>query len=329
MNTVPTQADFQDAHLSLTGEEQKYREKLQEYSETRFNNTDLVYPWSFETVPGFFKQADDKTNDMEFDYLQEGFGKLKPWEQVQKEIEQLNANASDNEVYKIIFCGRHGQGYHNVIVSKYGYEEWDKKWHSLTKDGDITYAPDPELTSLGIEQAKANNEAWKREIKAGCPIPTKFYSSPLQRSCYTLLYTWDGIPQKNPPVITETIRETMGLNLCDKRSPRQTIKDRFGPHGFIIDDLVTERDDLYLNVYREKLHEHAIRVNSFLQSVFDQDWNPDECKVDKKSALENSYVSTTTHAGCIRAFILVVGHRRFTIPTGGMIPLVVKATRRV
>lgn len=50
---------------------------------------------------------------------------------------------------------------------------------------------------------------------------------------------------------------------------------------------------------------------------------------DRQNALNNAFVSTTSHAGTISELLTVFNHRPFAISTGGMISLVVKATRRV
>lgn len=325
---IPTTNDYDDAH-GQESEEVVYQEKLSQLSDSMNSNGNLVYPWAFETVNGFFKQSDPTTDDLEFNYATEDFGKTKSWPQMMEEIEKLNKEAGENECYKLLFLARHGQGFHNVCVNKYGAEEWYRKWHSMRTDGEMVWAPDPMLTELGINQAKENNQAWKAQIAKGAPIPSKFFVSPLQRSSHTLVYTWNDIkPEEKRPLVTESIRETMGLNLCDKRSSASVIRERFGKYGFILDEL-TEEDESYLPDTREKLHEQAIRVNGFLQNLFNEDWNDATSATDPLKKLQNSVISTTSHAGTIRCFIMVLGHRHFTISTGGMIPIVVKGTRRL
>lgn len=320
---IPTECDYEDAHGGDPKQEEIYKEEIAKLQKT----TDTNFPWKFEVVPGFFKQSDDSTDDLKFNYATDNFGRIGLWEEIIARLQELNKNAADNEVYKLLFLARHGQGYHNVIVNKYGIEQWNKKWHSLTTDGELIYAPDPMLTDLGISQAKENNQAWREQLKQGAPIPSKFYVSPLQRSCHTVVHTWDGIkPTSLHPLVYEGVRETLGLNLCDKRSTRTVICERFEkPHGFNIDDTVTENDELYKDDYRETLVEQSIRLNKFLQYLFEQDFTGTQ--VNRSKALDDIFVSITSHAGTIRSFITVLGHRHFTISTGGMIPIVVKATR--
>ncbi|CAH6721312.1 putative probable phosphoglycerate mutase ARB_03491 [[Candida] jaroonii] len=317
---IPTEVDWIDAHKDNGGQEPIYRTKLQELK------AQGKYKWDFEVVPGFFKQCDDSTDDLKFNYALEDLGRLKSWEDIQKDLKSLNENADDNVCYKLIFCSRHGQGYHNTIVDKYGFDEWNRYWHKQTHDGDIEFGPDAMLTERGIKQAEENHQVWKDQVAKGAPIPSKFFVSPLQRSSWTLVKTWTGIkPDSIHPVVTQNIRETCGVNLCDKRSSKTIITERFGKYGFEFEPGFTEEDEFFDPNERESLHHHALRTNDFLQSLFDADLNGE--KVDKSQAIENTFISTTSHAGTIRTFIIVTGHRHFTISTGGMIPIVVKGTR--
>lgn len=136
----------------------------------------------------------------------------------------------------------------------------------------------------------------------------------MRRSSYTLRYTWDGINLPMKPIVVENVRETIGLHPCHQRSTKQVISERFPEFQFEPD--FAENDEIFekYTPEREKLHQQFMRVNLFLERVFEND--------------NDSIISVTSHAGTIRAFITAVGHRKFTIPTGGMIPIVVKATKR-
>ncbi|KAG7663605.1 PMU1 [[Candida] subhashii] len=322
---VPTQDDYDDAHAD-TEAELKYHETFRTFlKDEKDENGNWVYPWSFEVVQGFFKQSDPATNDLKFNYAWEHMGRLKSWEDIISELKELNDNANENESYKLIFCARHGQGYHNLIVQKYGIQAWIDKYHALSTDGEYTWAPDPNLTETGVKQSEENNELWKQELSLGAPMPSKFFVSPMQRSSRTFVNTWDDIKPKDVhPVVKEKIRETLGKNLCDQRSPKRVIDERFGKYGFITDELVEE--DIYFTETRETMVEQSIRVNQFVQELFESDVT--NGIVDKEKKQAHTFISTTSHAGTIRCFINVFQHRHFTISTGGMIPIVVKATRR-
>ncbi|SGZ58536.1 CIC11C00000002280 [Sungouiella intermedia] len=320
---IPTEVDYKDAHGHPTIEEE-YQAELERLA----NEGNKEFSWDFEVVPGFFVQSDPATNDLKFRYTQANLGRLKTWDQIQKDLALLNENANDNEVYKLIICARHGQGYHNMIVEKYSLDAWNKKWNVLGTDGELVYGPDAMLSELGLNQGRENNNVWKEEIEQhGAPIPSKFYVSPLQRSLWTCVLTWDGLrPSHINPVVTENLRETIGQNLCDKRSSKTVISERFGQYGFVFEEGFEEEDILH-TPRRETALEQAVRTNRFCQALFEEDWDEKAGKVNKELAVKHSFISTTSHAGTIRSLIIVFGHRRFTISTGGMVPIVVKATR--
>ncbi len=54
------------------------------------------------------------------------------WDGLARTLLQLNIDgaAHDGSSYKLVFAGRHGQGYHNVAESKYGTALWDSYWSS-------------------------------------------------------------------------------------------------------------------------------------------------------------------------------------------------------
>lgn len=308
---VPTVDDYRSAH---NGSREDYHELIK----------DIEFEWQFEVVDGYFRQSNDETDDMKFRYTEEKFGIYGSWSELLSNLKSLNENAKPSESYKLIFFARHGQGYHNVVLGKYGIEEWHKKWRYLPRDGDIVYGPDPELTELGLRQAQENNEAWKNQISKGAPIPSKFYVSPLQRSCKTLEVTWNGIATDIKPKVDELLRETIGINLSDKRSTKSVIKQRFSQ--FEIDESMTEEDELFRDDYRESIAEQGIRAQYFLEKLFNEDMNGGE--VDAENRKKNDVIYTASHTGTVKAVTNVVGHRSFTIPTGGSIPMVIRGTKK-
>lgn len=276
--------------------------------------------WRFSIVPDVFKQSDEETDENKFDFLKENFGRLKPWQEIVSKLQQLNAAAkSDNEVYKLFFLSRHGQGYHNLAHLKYGEKEWNEHWSKLDGDGNWTWGPDPELTELGKLQAKDNNYQWKEELKDfGKILPQKWYSSPFTRSIDTLIGTWEDIVDlsKVKPFILENLRETIGVHTCDKRSARTIIAKKCEPVGFEIEPDLVEEDIYWKPDYRETIGEQAIRMNESFQYILDT------------TSKDESIISITSHSGSIRAQLLVLGHRPFAVGTGGMIPVFVKATKQ-
>lgn len=47
------------------------------------------------------------------------------WQQFAQVVDSLNANAARGTFYKVLFMGRHGEGYHNAAESYYGTPAWN------------------------------------------------------------------------------------------------------------------------------------------------------------------------------------------------------------
>lgn len=308
---------------------------------------------------GIFAQSDPCTDDSSFNYLKCDFGLVinGGWPALKKLMSDLNLAKEDyaervddcplggyeeHQVrYKVLFLARHGQGYHNLAIEIYGQEEWDDYWSKLDGDGNITWGPDPELTPLGAEQAKRNNIAWKKQIEKKVPLPHSFYVSPFTRALDTYYHTWndieiyrrslrsdsigsassgEGLTATDPvPLIVEDLRETMGVHTCDKRRTKSYIHDRYPTYEF--EKGFTEEDVLWSETHRETPGEQNIRTRRFLDALFEADW-------DAPPGRRHTYVSVSAHSGVINSFLDIIGHRPFQVSTGGMIPVVVKATRK-
>lgn len=295
---LPDARDWHDAHGFLE-QDVIYSENLQ----LRF------LKWQFFPVDGF-KQFQPETDDMVFNYVLEDFGRVKPRAEMVANLKKLNLLGQHK--YKLLICGRHGEGYHNVASAKYPGKLWAKKYRFLGTDGEITWGPDPDLTDLGKLQAQENHQFLVDQISKGMPIPSKFYVSPLSRSIETMMIEWDGIDISRP-VVVEKLREIIGVNPCHKRLEKSVIQEKypqldFEP-GFSEGDLLDEKHCQT----REQFWQQFMRLNEFLQELFDT---------------EDEVVSLTSHAGTIRALLTVIGHRKFTIPKGGMIPVIVRGQKR-
>lgn len=324
---IPSARDRVDSHADLDQDE-LYYEQISQLQNTPGSTHKDAYPWTFSPVPGFFKQTDPNTDDLVFNYTEEDLGRLHSWQDIVEQIDELNKRSPENECYKVLFLARHGEGWHNVASHKYPAEEWMRKWRFLGTDGELTWGPDADLTELGIRQAEENNMVWKDQIAKGAPIPSKFYVSPLKRSCRTLNYTWEDIDIPKP-IVVEKLRETIGIHLCHKRSTKSEINKGFPSFQFEPGFSETDELEKAYSVNRERLHEQFLRINEFLQELFEQDWENINERINAEQLKDSTFLSITSHAGTIRSFITVINHRKFTIPTGGMIPIVVKGTRRI
>ncbi|KAI0712526.1 phosphoglycerate mutase-like protein [Earliella scabrosa] len=273
----------------------------------------------YSIVTGFFAQDDPNADGAAIGPLPARFGLLDDspdrWEKFKSRIDELQKSAPAGTQYKVFFFARHGQGFHNVGEAKYGTPEWDRYWSKLDGDGEIVWGPDAELTQTGIEQAVAAREAWKTERAYGVPLPQKHYGSPLSRALHTFDETFvkadfiDGSLLRT--TILENLREENGEHTCDKRSTKSVIAGKFPPPVYAFEDGFTEEDELWKPDERETKAHVAQRAASVFDRIFLQD--------------SETYLCLTAHSGIINGFLASMGRSQYPLPTGGILPLVVKA----
>lgn len=185
-----------------------------------------------------------------------------------------------------------------------------------TKNSD-SQGPDALLTPKGIQQALVANAAWKAQIDASVPLPQTFLSSPLSRAASTLNLTWSDIAiQISPfvkPIFVEGLRESIGLHTCDKRRDKYYLKAKYP--NFTFEDGFSIEDELWGPVYQETFEQQVIRLRRVLDLIWEQD--------------TSTYISITAHSGTVNAILANIGHRPFNLQTGGMIPVVVKGSKKV
>lgn len=210
-------------------------------------------------------------------------------------------------------------------------------WSLLDGDDHGTWV-DARLTPLGESQACTARAAWQKQIERGVPAPQSYYVSPLNRCCRTAQITFEGmgLPLTMPfrPIVKEVcrferyyrhrvgwygrvdglqlLRETMGLHTCDRRSRASDIAAEFAEYRF--EAGFSEEDLLYDPEVRETNEERDQRLACLLEDIFVND--------------ESIFISLTAHSGAITSILEVVGHRRFPLATGAMIPVVVKGVMK-
>ncbi|EPQ25651.1 uncharacterized protein PFL1_06788 [Pseudozyma flocculosa PF-1] len=287
--------------------------------------------WKFSTVPDFFIY-DAAAAGSSLPAIDGNFG-LAPnvtWASLRSKLDELNrAGGGDGSAYKLVYAGRHGEGYHNVAEAYYGTAAWDEHWSKLNGNGTSTWGPDALLTPTGIDQARSVHAAWlailsRPSEQDRAPLPRSLYSSPMTRSTKTLEITYAGILFDGPnhkddekikgtkrvkPVIKEGFREVYGEHTCDKRRTKSEIHKivpefRF-EHGFAKDDELwtTERET----------NDH---VDERIQATLAQVWNDDDHDV----------IGITSHSGVMQSLFRVTGHSRIKPATGAFIPLVIRGT---
>ncbi|KAF8599467.1 phosphoglycerate mutase-like protein [Ceratobasidium sp. AG-I] len=294
---------------------------------SEFEGTDEK-TFSYEVVPGYFVQSDPNTdaavvgpNPPAFGL--EATGSATYWSDFKSSIANLQNNAPEGVRYAVCWLGRHGQGWHNVGESLYGTGDWDNHWSKLNGDGNITWGPDAELTELGQQQAQLAHNVWATELAKAdpVPLPTKLFSSPMSRAASTLEITFDDIllPASGKkdsvyPYVMENLREMMGEHTCDMRRTRsyiqKTYPDFFIEHGF------TEQDELWKADHRETDAEIDARLKLAWDVIFGRLLGSDD-----------TFFSITAHSGAINASLRVLGHRAYSLPTGGVIPIVIRAVQ--
>lgn len=287
--------------------------------------------FTYESISGYFAQDDPSTDVDAFNYHTHNFGLLErdypdeapedkslpQWKRFEKHVIALANASGDDTQYKVVYLGRHGEGFHNVGEAKYGTKAWDEYWSKLDGDGEL-YWDDAHLTETGKGQALLNNAFLKDQFseKIGMPAPQAYYTSPLYRCLQTANITYGDlkVPANRPfaPIVKELMREVMGEHTCDRRSTRSVIhqavpKWRIEP-GF------TEKDELWQADHRETHEEHDLRTKQLLDDVFSH------------SSDERLFLSFTSHSGAIASLLRVTGHVEYRLPTGGMMPILIKAT---
>lgn len=238
------------------------------------------------------------------------------WQRFEHYIRELNKNAKPGVEYKVLYLGRHGQGYHNVAESRYGTALWDSYWAKQEGDEHAHWA-DAHLTPIGEQQALDVNAFWATALSsAKVPAPEKYYTSPFYRCLQTSWLSFHNLalPASAPftPIVKELLRETNGVHTCDRRGPSSIIRTDFP--SYVLEPGLPESDVSWTPDYREKPAEHIIREHWCLEEI----WTESTGK---------EFLSITAHSGTIAAVLGAVGHRRFALPTGGVIPVAVKGER--
>ncbi|CAE6444339.1 unnamed protein product [Rhizoctonia solani] len=280
----------------------------------------------YEVLHGYFIQADLKAEPGTIGPNPDAFGLIDAdskscWSDFKAKIIKLQQDAPAGTKYVVCWFGRHGQGWHNVGEAKYGTEEWDKKWSLLDGDGEIIWGPDPELTDLGKQQASQAHQVWKTELarEDPVPLPTKLFSSPFSRAALTLDITFSGILTHMEdgtglkPYVMENLREVIGEHTCDKRNPKSRTQKMYPEFEF--EPGYTEEDELWTPDYRESVAEIDSRLKLALDEIFGSLLSENDI-----------FISITAHSGTNAAALRVLGHREYVLPTGGVIPVVIKAT---
>lgn len=303
--------------MTVRGAKDAEHQTLDAYVPVARQGVERHLTWQYTVVEGYFHQTRATTgHDSSHDYLDESFGLIdtsrERWRNFRKDLTRLNEESDEDTVFKVLFLGRHGQGWHNVAEQRYGSAEWNRYWSKVNTDGNMTWGPDAQLTPLGEDQARRVHRAWKREILANAPVPPVLYSSPLSRAASTCEITYEGLADSRP-VFMEELRETIGVHTCDKRHSKTWMSEHYP--RFVFAEPFEEKDVLWRANERETDEQQDARSRKVLDQIFSHD--------------PSTYVAITAHGGTIASLLRVVKHPPVQTQTGSLTPVIVKARRAV
>ncbi|KAF2671226.1 putative GPI anchored protein [Microthyrium microscopicum] len=303
------------------------------YIASAFASTSYIIKYS--TVPGYFLQDLNTTNATTFDYTTVNFGlinrtytdgqtvdkygtPLTQWQKFEAEVIRLQLAAgagSKHTDYKVVFFGRHGEGYHNAAETFYGTPAWNCYWAELNGNSTTSW-DDAKLTANGVKQAQVANAFWASRIALQkIRTPDTYFTSPLSRCLATANITFSGLslPKKSKfvPLIKEYLREGISIHTCDRRSNKTYIAKTYP--GWKIEPNFSEYDQIWNGVTSETNDAEDLRSKVALDDIF-----------SSKSGL---FVSVTSHSGEIGSLLRVLGHQAFSLNTGAIIPVLVKAEK--
>lgn len=186
-------------------------------------------------------------------------------------------------------------------------------WSEETGNGTAVWA-DALLTPAGYDEAYKANAYFKTRFEdEGMPYFESYYSSPLSRCTVTANVTFANLtlPPTHPfvPTIKEYLREGISMHTCDRRSNKTYIHDLVPTFKF--EDGFTEDDELWRGTEAETSDHQLARSKALLDDIFTTD--------------EATWMSFTSHSGEIRSLLSALGHREFSLSTGQVIPVLVKA----
>ncbi|KAJ5559604.1 hypothetical protein N7513_002003 [Penicillium frequentans] len=290
---------------------------------------------NYTTVTGYFMQDEASTDAGTFVYYEENFGLINrtyaadfddpaskdmtQWQRFYREVVRLNQKSPSNVEFKVFFFGRHGDGYHNDAQTYYGTPAWNCYWAELDGNGTISWY-DAALSPTGIAQAQTAHDFWQWLINdQKIHTPDAYYTSPLTRCLETANVTFTGLdmPEDSSefkPTVKELFRENISIHTSDNRHNKTYIHNMFP--SWIIEDGFSENDELWNGVTAETDAAEAIRSKKVMDEVFLQ------LKMAQES---NLFVSVTSLSGEIGSLLSVLGHRTFSLNTGAVIPVLIKA----
>jgi broad specificity phosphatase PhoE len=190
---------------------------------------------------------------------------------------------------------------------------WQCYWAELDGNGTVSWL-DADLTANGVAQAQIAADFWQHEITyQKIPYPQSYYTSPMTRCLRTTNITFSqlSLPEYYPfvPTVKELLRESIDIHTCDRRRSKSYIENLFP--NYVIEAGFTEYDELWDGVTGETSLGQEDRSKVVLDEIFSSD--------------DHTWISITSHSGEIGAILSALGHQSFSLSTGAVIPVLVKA----
>ena len=110
-------------------------------------------------------------------------------------------------------------------------------------------------------------------------------------------------------IVTEGLRETLGVHTCDRRSKRSILQNKFPQAIF---EPFPEDDELWQANFRETEEEITVRMSEWLRGLV--------------AKHDGHVVLLATHSGAIRALYRAVGHPDVWPAQASLNPLLIKIT---
>lgn len=213
------------------------------------------------------------------------------WQKFEFYVNSLNIKSGPKVDYKVLFLGRHGEGYHNVAETYYGTPAWNCYWSIRDGNATVTWA-DAKITPNGVAQAQIAANFWASRIKLQkIPLPQSYYTSPLTRCLQTANITFSQLPlpwyEPFIPTVKELFREGISGHTCDRRSNKTYIHDSFPRYK--IEAGFSEQDLLWKPLEGEVPTDQDIRSKTVLDEVFGSD--------------DSTWMSVTSHSGEIASIL--------------------------
>lgn len=218
--------------------------------------------------------------------------------------------------YKLLLVARHGQGYHNQAIKRYGQKLWQEKWSILNGDEHGEWL-DSKLTPVGQNQVSDTGENILVPIieQMGF-LPHIFISSPMRRCLETFAGSWCHVFNKKEYKcenesdkkinvdIYENIRETLNAHPCNERIEHSKAVKEYQNYrltsGHTVhwqyEDDYPENDMMWKRDWVEKPQVMDKRIDKAMKVILE------ECPQDKR------FISITCHSKVIESLLRVTDH---------------------